>query len=272
MKNLLLFICFVQLNSIVAQDTMLYYLNSRWEQTTLENAEYKRVLIQKEPDHYVVEDYLIGGLPYLRGQFHSANVKNPFGEFIAYNQSGAITEVYNYNDKSELHGAYLTFDSEGKKDTERYYTEGKKDGLWKWYYSNGLVSWFEQWRNDTLVMMQQFSEEGLEYDAKYNLNIAPRWKDNDEDLNTFIQNRLPVELQKEQVKCVIYVYITAKGNVLKIENKTFVKREIIDAIRNILITESAWLPALNRLRPIDGILECEVNIAPKGDKKAINRK
>lgn len=260
MKYLLLFMSGALFSSLVAQDTTVSYLSSKWEESTLENAEYKRVLIQKNSDYFVVEDYLVNGLPYLRGQFHTADITKPFGEFVSFNEVGTITEVYNYNDSSELHGPYRTYDSEGRLSAERYYNNGQKDGLWKWFYVNGLISWFEQWRNDTLVMLQQFSPSGEEYSSKFNLNIAPKWKIENEDLSTFIAKRLPVNYRTREIYGMIYVYINSEGELVKVENMSNISGDLFAEIKRILLAESHWLPALNRLRPVDGILECEIMI------------
>lgn len=245
-------------NFIYAQDSTVTYLDNNWKATTLEDATCYRIIKKKQADLWLVEDYWMNGIPQFKGSYKTEKLKNPVGEFIVYDHQGTITAVYNYDDDSKLDGTYLLLNSDGQKDAEREYAHGKKNGYWKWYYDNGLISWFEQWRNDTLVMLQQFSKSGEEYKDLFNVSIAPRWKDKT-DLSSYLQSRL--SMKPPTLKTDLLIYVSMKGKVEKVESQSKLESGMIEEINKILMEGPDWLPGLNRLRPIDGILEYEFIIA-----------
>lgn len=258
MKVLLLVILSQIVFSCMAQDTIVSYLDNKWRKSTIEESKYKRLVIFLEENHYQVEDYLKNGQPVFKGQFKSAKVKEPFGEFVNYDEFGTIREVYYFNTDGLLDQKYLVYTENGVKDSERFYSNGKKDGLWKWYYDNGSICWFEQWRNDTLVMLQQFNVEGQEFNEYYNLKIAPKWNYNEKSLSQYILDKLPADKKENSIIVVLQVYIGSDGKLQRLDSKTKIDSELLNSIEDILINGPVWLPALERLRPVEGVLEVEV--------------
>ncbi len=246
--------------SCFAQDTITTYLDSRWKKTASSDYKYKRVIFKIGENHYQVEDYLKNSQAVFKGQFKSDKVKNPYGEFINYDENGTIREVYNFNFEGKLDKEYNVFTEKGTKDSERFYSNGKKHGLWKWYYDNGSVCWFEQWRNDTLVMMQQFSPEGQEFINFYNVSIAPKWIHDDKTLSQFLKEKLPAKYKKESINADLMLFISSEGKVQRIESKTKIDTAILNSIEQILVDGPVWLPALEHLRPNDGVLEIEIRL------------
>lgn len=260
MKYLLLLLLSFVLATGFSQDTVVSYLDSKWKKSTVEDAKYKRLIIHIKENHYQVEDYLKNGQPIFKGQFKSEKVKNPFGEFINYDEQGTIREVYFFDEDGNLDKQYLVYNESGLKDSERFYSHGKKDGLWKWYYDNGSISWFEQWRNDTLIMLQQFSSDGNEYEELFNLNIAPKWNSNKNELCQYIKERLGNSHKNSPSSIVLLVFISSDGKLQRVDSKTKIDSELMNSIEEILINGPVWLPALNRLRPTDGVLEVEITL------------
>lgn len=242
------------------QDTTTVFLDASWKKTSSKDYKYKRFIIKIGDNHYQVEDYLKNSQAVFKGQFKSEKVKNPYGEFINYDEHGTISEVYNFNSNGNLDKEYLVFTEKGTKDSERFYSDGKKDGLWKWYYDNGSVCWFEQWRNDTLVMLQQFSPEGIEYNNLFNVSIAPNWSHDGKTLNEFLKEKLPAKYKNESINADLMIFISSDGKVQRIESKTKIDAEILTSIEQILIDGPVWLPALQHLRPTDGVLEIEIRL------------
>lgn len=260
MKYLLLFLISFLLSTCFSQDTIVSYFDVKWKKATVEDAKYKRLIFRVKEDHYQVEDYLKNGQPIFKGQFKSDKVKNPFGEFINYDEQGTIREVYYFDDNGNLDQQYLVYNENGVKDSERFYSHGKKDGLWKWYYDNGSICWFEQWRNDTLVMLQQFSTEGKEYKDLFNLSIAPKWNYEKKDLSQYLQDKLGSNSKGAPSTIVLLVFVSSDGKIQRVDSKTKVDHELMNSIEQILINGPVWLPALNRLRPTDGVLEVEITL------------
>lgn len=260
MRYLLLFLFSIALSVGFTQDTVVSYLDSKWKKSTVEDAKYKRLIIHVKENHYQVEDYLNNGQPVFKGQFKSDKVKNPFGEFVNYDEHGTIREVYYFDEDGKLDKQYLVYNEKGLKDSERYYAHGKKDGLWKWYYDNGSICWFEQWRNDTLVMLQQFSSEGKEYKDLFNLSIAPKWNYEKKNLSQYIKDKLGPDFKSTSTAIILLVFINSDGTLQRIDSKTKVDSELLNSIEKILINGPIWLPALNRLRPTDGVLEVEITL------------
>ncbi|MDO5104647.1 toxin-antitoxin system YwqK family antitoxin [Capnocytophaga sp.] len=52
-----------------------------------------------------------------------------------FHVNGKLSELWNLAN-GELHGAYLSMNSEGKKEVEGNYTNGLRDGTWKYYYQD----------------------------------------------------------------------------------------------------------------------------------------
>lgn len=258
MKIVLLVILSQIVFSCFAQDTVVSFLDNKWRKSTIEDSKYKRLVIFLEENHYQVEDYLKNGQPVFKGQFKSEKVKEPFGEFVNYDEFGTIREVYYFNSNGLLDQKYLVYTVDGIKDSERFYSNGKKDGLWKWYYDNGSICWFEQWRNDTLVMLQQFNTEGQEFKDYYNLKIAPKWNYDKKSLSQYISDKLGEENKQSRITAIIQVYIGSDGKLQRIDSKTKIDNKLLESIEKILINGPVWLPALERLRPVEGVLELEV--------------
>lgn len=242
-----------------SQDSTVIYYTSSWKITDKPNAHYYRVLKKISDNHWEVDDYTTDNIPYFSGQFKSEKVKEPFGEFINYGADGTILEVYHYNNESELDGPYLTYTENGLKDTERFYKNGKKEGLWKWYYETGTVAWFEQWSNDSLVMLQQFSTSEKEYKTLFNVSIAPKWKLQEQSFDAFILENLPEALLEKGIKADVYICISRNGKVTRVYPKSKMDVVLQEALNDLFINGPDWLPGLNHLRPIDGILEVEIN-------------
>ncbi len=257
--SILIFLSIICFQSY-SQDTVVSYLDGKWKKTTPDESKYKRLIVHIGENHYQVEDFLKNGQPVFKGQFKSDKVKNPFGEFINYDDQGTIREVYFFDENGKLNQQYLVYNEHGVKDSERFYAHGKKDGLWKWYYDNGSISWYEQWRNDTLVMLQQFSSEGNEYKDLFNLSIAPRWSYDKKELSEYIASKLGSDVTREPATILLLVYITSDGKLQRVDSKTKVDSELLKSIEHILMNGPVWLPALNRLRPADGVLEVEITL------------
>lgn len=260
MKYSLLLLLSLALFPCFSQDTIVSFLDGKWKKSTAEESKYKRLIIHVGENHYQVEDFLKNGQPIFKGQFKSDKVKNPFGEFINYDEHGTIREVYYFDQNGELDQQYLVYNENGLKDSERFYSNGKKDGLWKWYYDNGSICWFEQWRNDTLVMLQQFSADGKEFKDLYNLSIAPKWNYEKKELSQYIKDKLGSEYKGESSTIVLLAFVASDGKLQRIDSKTKVNSELLNSIEQILINGPVWLPALNRLRPTDGVLEVEITL------------
>jgi len=260
MRLIIVWVLIVCVNVVFAQDSTITYFDKNWKATTKEEATSYRIVIKKHEKLWLVEDYWMNGVPQFKGGYSSEKLKGSVGEFIVYDHQGTITAVYNYDNDNKFHGNYLLLNSEGQKVEEREYVHGKKNGYWKWYYSNGLIAWFEQWRTDTLVMLQQFSKSGEEYKELYNVSIAPRWKDK-ADPSSYILSRL--SSKSSLTKTDLLIYVSDKGKVEKVESKPKLDADVLVEITKILKEGPDWLPALNRLRPIDGILEYELNTQKK---------
>ena len=260
MKEIVLILMLHCLTSSFSQDTTVVYLDTKWKKTNVETATYKRYLIKVSDEYFRVEDYSKNGVPEFSGQFKSEKLKNPFGEFISYDTSGTIREVYNFDESGELDKEYRVYTEDGRKDNERSYKNGKKDGFWKWYYDNNSISWFEQWRNDTLVMLQQFSTEGVEFKSLYNLNIAPKWNYDQKTISEYIKGKLKPEFQNQTIQADFLAYIGSDGKLIRFETKAKADTKLLLEIEKILVAGPIWLPALDHLRPIDGVLEIEIKL------------
>lgn len=260
MKSWLILMVFHSIFFCYSQDTTITYLDVNWKKAKVEEAKYKRVIVHVADDHYQVEDFLKNNQPVFKGQFKSEKIKRPFGEFVNFDDQGTIREVYHFNDDGELDQEYLVFDENGKKDSERFYSDGRKHGLWKWYYDNGSICWFEQWRLDTLVMLQQFSVSGEEYENLFNLQIAPKWNYDKKSLSHFLNDKLISDYEFQNKSVVLLVYIGSDGKVQRVDSKTKLDINILNAIEKLLIEGPIWLPALEHLRPVDGVLEIEITL------------
>ena len=73
-----------------------------------------------------------------------------------YYEDGAVKQMGTYKD-GELHGEWISFDAEGKKQSIATYTEGKKTGKWFFWtadkltevdYDNNKIAGVNTWKSD----------------------------------------------------------------------------------------------------------------------------
>ncbi len=84
-----------------------------------------------------------------------------YGEWIRYHRNGSISEIDHYDEKGNLTGVRKYFFRDGSIDqVDSVFREGKIDGDRIQYFRGGGISRRQQFRNDTLVGMMCFNEEG----------------------------------------------------------------------------------------------------------------
>ena len=61
-----------------------------------------------------------------------------FDTDFSFNKNGLLQSVENHKD-GELHGQVTIWNEDGQKKFERSYKDGKKDGVWSWWFDNGQI-------------------------------------------------------------------------------------------------------------------------------------
>ncbi|NMH89170.1 toxin-antitoxin system YwqK family antitoxin [Flavivirga algicola] len=59
-------------------------------------------------------------------------------EVVYYHDNGVVSQTGTYTADGKLHGEWLSFNTEGKKEVSANYDNGKKVGKW-FYWKNGTV-------------------------------------------------------------------------------------------------------------------------------------
>lgn len=112
MKNnntfLILFLVFIVISVVNAQQDKTVYYNDLWQETTKDSASFYRLPAKKEGDLYRFKDYYISGQLQMSGL--SSSSKNPRwqGKVTWYDKDGKISQQSNYNN-NRLDGEFISF-------------------------------------------------------------------------------------------------------------------------------------------------------------------
>ncbi len=259
MRFLIVVMCYFLVSAnIAAQDSISRYLNNNWEKTCKSKASYYRVVNETNGSKYHVKDYSLEGKLAKAGYYADKKLRVKDGLFITYFPDGHVKSKINYKE-NQLHGSYAEYYIDGIKNFQGNYNYGKKDGMWKWYFEQGTISWYEQWRNDTLVHNQCWNEKGQELESDFPTQVDAFIAGGTRSLYFFIEDNFtyPTSFQNKSVKIKIevLVHVAKSGDITSVKVKGAKYDWVEPEIQRVFGLMPRWYPALDHLRPMDSVVE-----------------
>lgn len=92
--------------------------------------------------------------------YKSKDKKIQVGESVHYHFNGKVGTLNFYNNKGLLHGKEQRWFYNGRKDSEGFYINDKREGVWKFYHINGKLASKLIYKNDLLMSSFFFDEKG----------------------------------------------------------------------------------------------------------------
>jgi hypothetical protein len=244
--------------NLMSQDSIYRYYNDEFEKTSKSRASYFRVLDSESDDLWMVRDYSTAGTLIMSGTFSDQKTTVKEGEFLYYYSTGHLKKQISYN-ANVISGDYVEYYEDGIKNFQGKYKNGRRDGMWKWYFEQGTISWYEQWRNDTLIHIQCWNKNGQELESDFPPQVDAFIAGGSKSLYFFIEDNFtyPNSFQDKAVKIKINVLVSVSktGELDKVVVKNTKYDWVEIEIQRVFRLMSLWYPALDHMRPQDSVVE-----------------
>jgi len=143
------------------QDSLVNYLDRKGEISKKEQARYIETIVRKD-SLWLVRRYFANGKIFRLGKFKHKAKKQPIGEFLEYYSNGHLKKKFFYNDKSLKSNWIKNWFYTGKLSHSGNYRNGKREGIWKFYHSNGNMASKLYYKNEHIVKSVIYDEQGAE--------------------------------------------------------------------------------------------------------------
>lgn len=246
MKKLLCICIFSSLFFVIeAQDTLTFYLNSRYKILKDQNqATIKRKVIQSN-NLWLVWDYLMNGTLKMTGSFLDSKFTRKQGIFKNYYESGKIKSIEQYNDNKK-NGKWSQFYENGQTDYEIEYLNDTKSGVWNWYFENGQIGAKENYRNNLLLKAKYWNKDGKRM-ADSLAVYAPGFEGGGQDkFKDWVTERAkyPKDMAYSDIKGIVKIRFTIndKGEIEDIIIINNVYSRIDDVVVRVIKMAPKWTP------------------------------
>lgn len=213
---LLISIIIIHLNGF-CQDTLTTFYDSKWKPTDSINA----VMYEKGYESngiWTCKEYNMSNK--LQGETYFLTNKKevPVG---TWNYKCIISNRQNfkqYNDEGYKIGEWKSTFENGKIYSIGNYEKDKKEGEWNWYFESGQISAKEIYKNDELVSMAFWNEDGTEVKGDLERVVLPKFPGGDHKLLSFISEstNYPNEAKENGIfgKVVVKFIIDETGQII----------------------------------------------------------
>lgn len=74
-----------------------------------------------------------------------------------YHDNGVVSQKGTFNSEGELHGVWISYDTDGEKITVGNYVNGKKDGKWLFWMGNTLKE--VDYKNSQIASVSEWTDK-----------------------------------------------------------------------------------------------------------------
>lgn len=184
------------------------------------------------------------------------------GLFISYHPNGQV------KDSGMLiagirQGIWHSFYPSGKKDNEGPFLNGNMEGAWTFYHENGAVSTREQYKNNKIIDLACFDEQGNSMGSFCSILKPPVPSlDRFTDFNTYMLDQLmwPKELDGKNVSGLVKAHYTISktGEMLSFIVDESPHPSITAEVERFFKTLTKWSPAIIHNRPLQYTATIEI--------------
>lgn len=216
-------------NVLLAQDTIVTYIDKFGNETRKGRAFYVRKIVKTQKRNYYVMDYDSVGRLRMAGNFTSRKMKVKQGGFIYYFTDGAV-------------------DSKGQ------YQNNFRSGCWEWYHPNGQLAAKEVYLNGIMQSSVYWDEKGDSLPDTALANCQPSFPGGMKILFKFFNDSIvyPEEALKKLVRgrVILKFTVTEKGTIENIElfqkSSKILDREVL----RVAALMPPWNPGRQHNRPV----------------------
>ena len=159
-KVLLLFLLFAGFKGYSQDKSIFEYYSLKGSKVDSEKAFFIEKLTQIGDSLWEIKRFRKSG-KLINVRFSLTKKKKQFiGQSITYNDKDSISAIMFFNKKGEKHGRYLSWFDDQSKSIEGIFQHNKKEGLWKYYHSNGKIASRGIYKNDSIIRGTYFDEQG----------------------------------------------------------------------------------------------------------------
>ncbi len=184
------------------------------------------------------------------------------GLYVSYHPNGRIKDSGHFV-AGIRQGVWFTFHANGNKDAEGNFFNGAMEGTWTYYHENGQVSTKELYKNNKIVDLSCFTENGESTGSFCSILKPPvPLLDRYTDFNTYMLDQLlwPKELDGKNVSGMVKAHYTISKNG---EMLSFVVDEsphpsITAEVERFFKTLTKWSPAIIHNRPLEYTAKIEI--------------
>ena len=188
---------------------------------------------------------------------------NQIGKSLSWYSNGYLQDSISLNvDRSGKHVSW--FDNGVPNSVGRYSSDMKKDGKWKYFHKNGIVSSIEIYDKSKLVNKQYFNDKGELMNDTTNTDRQAQFNGGIEAWNKYISNRIYFPsgykiINGDVATVVVKFTVNENGEIENVFTSTSFEK-IFDEIAEKVIKKSPkWIPAIQHNRNIKQTFTQPVN-------------
>lgn len=177
-----------------------------------------------ERDTLFATDFYLNGTKQMVGQFADSKGEVKVGFFVFYLENGSTK-------------------SEGN------FANNKREGSWKYYHPNGMVSAMVEYKGDTIIKADEFNENGVQLNENDTLTFVdklPEFSSNPEDLYKFLSKRLqyPNWAKENNIegKVIIRFVVDKNGDVVDVQLIKSAHPTLDAEALRVVKSMSGWMP------------------------------
>ena len=270
MPKLLFILSFFTIQfSSIAQDSISVYYDYDWKECKKDDAFFFRVKHKVSKEEWMIKDYFISGEIQMIGYYKDKKCTFKEGDFYYYYKNGQLEQKVNYHNNL-LEGTKYGYFENGSVSEQGEYRLGKKNGLFKYYYQTGTVSWYEQLKEDSIIVRQCWNERGQEVDSEFPSSVDAFIAGGSRSLYFLIEENFsyPNDVQSKTFTVEVEAsFIVSKEGKISNIRVTGTKEEwIVKEVVRIFNLMPKWYPALDHMRQVESVVRIPILIKHLGKK------
>lgn len=207
-------IVLMSINSYSQKDSIVNYLGRKFEKVDKKEAWYTQTIVNKGTVWEAIV-YYPNGKPKFEGRFKEMKLKTRLGVFKKFNEKGSLKSIENYNSDGKKEGIYLYFNDEGEQITNGLFTNGKRNGVWKYYDDYKKIRARIVYNQDKIITYKLWNEKGEVLNEELILSRKPNFEGGFEAFKEKLNNELIGKLKKKGLTTnfLVRCTVTEKGQV-----------------------------------------------------------
>lgn len=164
MKNYILVVLFfLNVNAFAQKDPVINYLSSKRKKVDVKKAVYYEVLTQQRDSLWLSNVYIKNNRKKIATSFYKTkHKKTKVGKTTFYNLKGEVSWIRYYDEEGKKLGTSTRWFDNGNVNLVGAYENGKQEGSWKFYHTNGKLAAEKIYDKGALKKEFFYNEKGKE--------------------------------------------------------------------------------------------------------------